>query len=108
MIINMDETCWRLYEGPRKVLAEKGAENVKLKYEVSEKTAVTAIGTIRSNGDKLPMWVITKGKTARSLTKLGEHENAILKFSESGWSTSSVMMDYLRWLSQMVGGMPVL
>jgi hypothetical protein len=30
LVFNMDETCWRLSETPKKVLAEKGAETVKL------------------------------------------------------------------------------
>jgi hypothetical protein len=30
LVFNMDETCWRLFETRRKVLAEKGTETVKL------------------------------------------------------------------------------
>jgi hypothetical protein len=44
LVFSIDETCWRLFEAPRKVLAEKGAEVVKLLTPTDEKTSFTAIG----------------------------------------------------------------
>jgi hypothetical protein len=65
LIFNMDETCWRIFEAPRKVLTEKGAETVKLLTPTNEKTSFTAIGAISAAGEKLALWVLAKGKTQR-------------------------------------------
>jgi hypothetical protein len=65
LVFNMDETCWRLFETPKKVLAEKGTETVKLRSATSDKTSFTAPGTISASGRKLPLRVLAKGKTPR-------------------------------------------
>ena len=36
-ILNFDETCWRIYEGQRQVIAEKGCETVKVDVNTNEK-----------------------------------------------------------------------
>jgi hypothetical protein len=61
-VFNMDETCWRLFEELRKVLADKGAETVKQRAPTSEKTSFTALGTISASGQKLPFWVLAEEK----------------------------------------------
>jgi hypothetical protein len=88
---NMDETCWRLFEAPQKVLAEKGAETVKLRAPTSEKTSFTAFGTISASGQKLPIWVLAKGKTPRPEPKFGAHPGVILQHTDSGWATENLI-----------------
>jgi hypothetical protein len=105
-IYNFDETCWHIYMGPQKVIAEKGTETVKLRCRTGEKLSVTAFGTISASGDKLPLWVVTKGRTSRSLSKFGDHEGAVFKFSESGWATENLILEYLGWLSEQSSGEP--
>jgi hypothetical protein len=66
LVFDMHETCWRLYEAPRRVLEEKGKDTVKLRSYKNENTSFAAFGAITCSGDKLPLWVIAKGKTQRS------------------------------------------
>jgi hypothetical protein len=53
LLLNMDETCWRLYEARMRILKEKG----------KKKTSFTAFRWITCSGDKFPLCVIAKGKT---------------------------------------------
>jgi hypothetical protein len=58
----MDETYWLLFEALRRILEEKGKETVELRAHTSEKTLFTAFGGIICSGDKLPLWIVAKGK----------------------------------------------
>jgi hypothetical protein len=97
-IYNCDETCWRCIVGPKKVYAEKGSTTVKLKGFRSVKTSCTAIGTMTAAGGKLPLWVILKGLTDRSLVKCGLHPKSILTHTDNGWTTENIMLEYLNWI----------
>jgi hypothetical protein len=61
LVFNMNETCWRLFEGPTKGPDGKRAETVKLWSRKSEKTSFTAFGAISVSGQKLPIWLVAKG-----------------------------------------------
>jgi hypothetical protein len=97
LVFNTDETRWRPYEAPRRVLEEKGKETVKLCSHQSEKTSFTAFGGITCSGDELPLWVIAKGKTKRSETKFGSHPGIISTHAESGWATANLIVEYRQW-----------
>jgi hypothetical protein len=45
-ISNMDDTCWRLSETPRRVMAEKGLDTVKLESTTGQRASSTALGAI--------------------------------------------------------------
>jgi hypothetical protein len=107
-VFNFDETCWKIFYGPRRVLAPKGCEAVKLKSLTGEKQSVTAFGAISSAGDKLPLWIVTKGRTNRVFAKFGSHPDVIFKFSDSGWATENQIEEYLEWLSERIGKEPCL
>jgi hypothetical protein len=102
MIFNMDETCWRLFETPRKVVAQTGTESVKVSAPAGEKTCFTALATISAAGDKLPLWVLAKGKTAQCEVKFGTHPNILVRHTESGWATEDIILSYIEWLSREV------
>jgi hypothetical protein len=102
LVFNMDETAWRLYIPPMKVLAEKGTESVKLRTAKGEKESFTAFGAISADGQKLPLWVVTKGKTDRSHLKFGEHAEVRITHSVNGWSTEDLMISYLLWIHEQV------
>jgi hypothetical protein len=97
-ILNMDETSWKLYAAPRKVLAEKGSNTLKLKSSRSEKESFTALGAIKADGTKLPLWVIAKGRTEKCEQKYGEHEGTIVNHSPNGWATEPLIIEYLNWI----------
>jgi hypothetical protein len=105
-ILNFDETCWKIYMGPKKVIAEKGTDTVKLQATTGEKLSLTAFGVISAAGEKLPLWVIAKGKTERSLRKFGEIPGVVFKFSESGWATEQLILEFIEWLSVQVNEEP--
>jgi SH3-like domain-containing protein len=90
--------------GPRKVIAEKGTDTVKLVCSTGEKLSVTAFGTISAEGEKLPLWVVTKDKTKRCLNKFGDQTDVIFRYSESGWATENLVIEYLEWLSKHANG----
>jgi hypothetical protein len=96
-VFNMDETAWHLYMGPHKVLPEKGVEAVKLKTGRSEKESFSAFGAICADGSKLPLSIITRGRTSRSHAKFRDHEEGDVRItdSENGWCTEDVMVAYL-------------
>jgi hypothetical protein len=97
-VFNMDETCWRLFEASQKVLAEKGAETVKLRAPKSKKTSFSALGAISTSGQRLPLWVLAKGKTPRSERKFGAHPGFILQHTDSGWATENLISNCIEWL----------
>jgi hypothetical protein len=106
-VFNLDETSWRLFEGPRKVLAEKGSETVKLRSKTSEKTSFTAIGAISAAGEKLPLWVLAKGKSPRCEHKFGTHPDIVVQHTPSGWATDTIIARYIEWLSrEITRGLP--
>jgi hypothetical protein len=106
-VYNFDETCWRRIL-PRCVLAKKGTETVKLRCKQNTKESVTAFATVSLSGEKLPLWVIAKGESDRSLTKYGRHTNLLLKTSENGWSNKILMLEYLQWLHIWAGEVPIM
>jgi hypothetical protein len=107
LVFHMDETCWRLYDAPGRVLEEKGKQTVKLCSHQSEKTSFTAFGGITCSGDKLPLWVIAKGKTERSEAKFGSHPGIIIKHAESGGATENRIVEDLHCLhAEMAAGLP--
>jgi hypothetical protein len=98
LVFNMDDTCWRLFESPTKVLAEKEAETVKLQSKKSEKTSFTAHGAISVTGQKLPLWPVAKGTTPRCERKFGTHPNVFMKHTDSGWTTENLIIADIEWL----------
>jgi hypothetical protein len=102
LVFNMDDTCWRLFETPKKVLAEKGTETVTLRSSTSDKTSFTALGTISAAGRKLPLCVLSKGKTPRCERKFGEHPDVCIHHTDSGWATEGLIVAYIEWLDREV------
>jgi hypothetical protein len=83
-IFDFDETSWRCYLGPHEMPAEKGTEAVKLKSSRGEKESYTYYGCTTALGDKLPFWMITKGKTDCSHAKFGQPCDITIRHSPNG------------------------
>jgi hypothetical protein len=100
-ILNCDETCWRLYPSGILTWAATGSENVAIEIPGDEKTSITAMATITADHQKLPLYLIAKGKTSRveisQLGKIGIHQ---ADHSPNGWQTVDTMKRYLKWLSR--------
>jgi hypothetical protein len=107
LVSNMDETCRRLHEAMRRAVEEKEAETGKLQSHQSKKTSFIAFGGIPCSGDKLPLWVIAKGKTGRSEAKFGSHPGIIIKHGENGWATENLIIECVQWFhTEIAGGQP--
>ena len=100
VIINADESQWRVLMPPRRSIARKGQDSVKLNINGDKKAGFTIIGTISSDGDKYPLVMIAKGSTWRCHKQLGEHPKFKHKVfhSKSGWVTEEVFIEYLNWI----------
>jgi hypothetical protein len=107
-IFNFDETSWKCYLGPQKVVAEKGTLTVKLSAPRGEKECYTAYGCISAERQKLPFWILTKGKTNRPHAKFGAIPGVTIQHPPNGWTTDDMMVKYLEWLSQQCQGEPLL
>ena len=112
LILNVDETCWRLVNGTLKTLARTGAEEVNVISKATEKTDITVIACCSLAGDCLPLWVLAKGKTNKCEEKYRtapQLQRAIgrqlfVDHSKTGWSTADVMKRYLTWLKEHMKG----
>jgi hypothetical protein len=70
----------------------------ELRWHMSEETSFTAFGRIACSGDKLPLWVVAKGRATRTEAKFGPHPGIIMKHTESGWATENLTVEYLQGL----------
>jgi hypothetical protein len=99
LVLNCDETSWKLY--PNEILswADTGSQNVAISITENERDALTVIATVRLAGQKLPLSILAKVETSHSaatqLDDLGE--NTSDHFS-SEWMTQQIMIRYLGWI----------
>lgn len=105
-VYNMDETSWGLVPHDDKVWAVTGSDEVI--FDVSKnypnKARFTAIATINANGDKMPLITVAKGKTVRCEKAFKNILGHVVTHTTNGWSTESLMIAYLQWLSQISNG----
>jgi hypothetical protein len=109
-IFNMDETSLPVTRASVETVAERGAESVKVKGRGDPKKRLTMIGTISAAGDKLPPWVICKGKTKRCekvmRTDFAEeiaNKQLFITHSPQGWVDQDVALQYVAWLRRNAG-----
>ena len=105
IILNCDESCWRVMMPPKRSIVKRGQDSVKLNIDGDQKAGFTIIGTISSDGAKLPLVIIAKGRTKRCHKQLGKHPNFSYKVfhSEKGWTTEAVFSEYLEWIRCIIG-----
>ena len=113
LILNMDETAWRLNNGRLQTITRTGADEVTVETSLDEKTCLTVICAVCASGRKLPPWVIVKGKTARCEAKYRENpklrhyirsHKLVVDHTECGWATAALMNKYIKWMSDQIGG----
>jgi hypothetical protein len=85
-IINVDESCWRVYPDALRTWERTGSQNVSLSVQGNEKDSFTVVAAIPPARTKLPLWMITEGRTERvqisHFGNVGYHQTY---HSESGW-----------------------
>jgi hypothetical protein len=101
LILNCDETAWRLY--PEGILTwwDTGADNVSISIQGDEKDSMTVLATISASHQKWPLFCVAKGKTERvERSQIGDVGGHWRSHSQSGWMTGEIFADYLRHLRQ--------
>jgi hypothetical protein len=106
-ILNMDETSWKLINHHIRTVADTGTEGISCLFDGDPKTCVTAIATISAAGEKLPLWIVAKGKTGRcenryrrTCSRAIEEGQLLMTHQSSGWTNNEVAKAYLIWLSE--------
>lgn len=104
-VFNMDETFIRLRNFSDFVIAEKGQKVIKVQSnsEVNEKLGTTFLASISMDPhEKVPLVCVVQGKTQTSARKyhIERPEDGVSFLSSKGWTTSDVMMQYLRCISR--------
>jgi hypothetical protein len=112
IVINMDETSWKhLNNGPL-TIAETGSETVNCYFRGDPKTCLTAIAAITAAGEKLPLWILARGKTTRCEARYRSHDavqaairrgDLVLSHQRNGWSNAAIAAEYLQWLRRRYG-----
>jgi hypothetical protein len=99
MILNCDETAWRLYPNNIRTWWDTAADDVFIHIQGEEKETLTVLATISASGVKWPLYFLAKGKTSHversQIGGVGQHWRS---HTESGWMTSETFGDYLRLL----------
>jgi hypothetical protein len=106
-IFNMDETSWKFLNHGAFTIADTGAEGVQCHFSADAKDCITAIATISAAGDKLPLWVLAKGKTQRCERRyraLPVSPDLHITHSINGWTNQLIADQYLRYMRRYVGG----
>ena len=105
LLINVDETAWRIGAYGDLTWASKGVDHVEFSSTFNEKESVTAIAAITASPDfpKLPLSLIKAGKTEISKRVLSALSPFLqIDISDNGWSTAYTFASYLIWLRREV------
>lgn len=113
LIINVDETCWCIINGKLRTVASKGADDVRVILNDDQKKCLTVVASCTKAGERLPLWLIAKGKTNvcerkyRNDPRLRHYiqsSQLYVDHSENGWSNEDLMIRYLEWLKNYKKG----
>jgi hypothetical protein len=104
IVLNADEGHWKVIMPPKRTITNKGGESVSINVEGDRKAGFTIMGTISSEGDRFPLFMIAKGKTERCHKQLGAHPSYEYKIvhSPSGWMTNDCFVEYLIWIRSLI------
>ena len=109
LLLNMDETSWRLAYMGDLTWAKKGAQSVKVRVNHNTKETVTVLATVTAEEEKeankkLPLYILAKGATERCENKFRNIGDFIYKTDHSvnGWTTVKVMENYLQWIRSTI------
>jgi hypothetical protein len=101
MVVNCDETAWRIIPSGLVTWAPVGTDSVSVEVDANEKDCVTVLASITAAGKKLDLFAVAQGKTKQvEVSQLGTDQTVITDHSESGWSTISTFHHYLSWLAK--------
>ena len=101
LLINIDETSWKVGQFGDLTWASKGSDYVEFSSTFNEKECVTAIAAITASEQhfKLPLCILRAGSTDRAAKILSSLSQYVqIDVTEQGWSTTKSFATYLIWL----------
>jgi hypothetical protein len=85
LILNCDETAWRLYPNNLLTWWDTGVDDVSIHVNGDEKGCITALATVSASRKKWPLFFVAKGKTQRvEQSQIGDVAKNWHAHSESG------------------------
>ena len=94
LIINWDQTALKLVPSGSWTMERKGTKRVDLSG-IDDKRQITAVLSGTLTGDFLPLQLIFKGTTARSLPSISFPDSWHITYTENHWSNNSTMIAYI-------------
>ena len=113
LIIKIDETSWCIINGKLHTVAFKGTDKINVILNGDPKKSLTVIAACTKAGERLPLWLISKGKTDlcerkfRDDTRLRHYissKQLYIDHTENGWSNEDPIIRYLKWLKNYKNG----
>jgi hypothetical protein len=98
---------WLVLWQPRKTVAGKGVESVKIEVSGDPKAGFTLIDPITASGQRLPLFLIAKGLTPKCYKQFGKNFTRVVDHSKSGWVNQDVFLRFPLFLRQNRGTGPV-
>jgi hypothetical protein len=106
-IINCDETAWQVVPNGLLTWAPVGADGVSVELNANEKEIITVLASITAARTALPLQFVAKGRTTRAeRSQCGDLEYHEVTHSDSGWTTTTTFVEYLKWLRRIYGPGP--
>jgi hypothetical protein len=106
-IVNADESMWLVLWQPRKAVAEKGVESVKIEVSGDPKAGFTLIRAITARSQRLTSFLVVKGLTPKCHKQFGKNFTEVVDHSKSRWVNQDVFLRFLLFLRQNRGTGPV-
>jgi hypothetical protein len=98
-IINVDESCWRVYPDALRTWAARASQNVSVCVNGNEKDSFTVVAAITAVRTKLPLWMIATRRTERlESSNFGDVGYHLTTHSQSGSQTTETFSQWLNWL----------
>ena len=106
-LVDLDQTLLSYVFPGKYTFSFKGAKNVPIKW-VDDKRQITATFAVSLTGTILPIQLIYKGKTKRSLSKFKFPSTFSPSYKENHWSNTEksieffeqIIFPYSRWLKE--------
>ena len=100
VILNADESNWRVLMPPKRSIVKRGQDSVHVNINGDKRSGFTILATISSEGKKYPLGLFASGTTPLCHRQLESHPKYTYKVFHSmkGWITEQTFIEYLEWI----------
>ena len=107
-VLNCDETSWKVFPNNILTWGTAGNEAISVKIQGDVKQCLTVLATVSASGTKLPLLIISEGKTVKcEQSQLGDTAYHWKTHTENGWQTTESFELYLMHLRELMGDTPL-